>query len=105
MEGPDHILSSEPAEMASLVSMTREIPKILGEGVKRIEPNEYTTLNMQRKSLYASKNISKEEAFSVDNIAIKGPGGGLLPKYLDIVIGKKANKFIEADHPITWGDF
>jgi N,N'-diacetyllegionaminate synthase len=105
MEGPDHILSSEPAEMASLVSMAREIPKILGEGVKRIEPNEYNTLNTQRKSLYASKNILKEEVFSVENIAIKGPGGGLLPRYLDIVIGKKANKFIEADHPITWGDF
>jgi len=35
-------------------------------------------------------------------IAIKGPGGGLLPRYIDIVVGRVAKSDIEADLPITW---
>ena len=35
-------------------------------------------------------------------ITIKGPGGGLLPKYYDIVIGRVANEDIEEDTPINW---
>lgn len=102
MEGPDHILSSEPDEIAKLVEMAKKIPAILGDGVKNIKPNEYETLNTQRKSLYAACNIMQGQIITSDMIAIKGPGGGLLPKYLDIVVGRVAKNDIEEDYPITW---
>jgi sialic acid synthase SpsE/protoporphyrinogen oxidase len=102
LEGPDHILSSEPGEMAQLVAMSKKIPAIMGNGIKRIQPNEYDTLNMQRKSLYAECNIKKGTIIKPEMIAIKGPGGGLLPKYFDIVVGRTAKTDIEADYPITW---
>jgi len=102
MEGPDHILSSEPDELSELVEMSRKIPVILGDGVKRIQPNEYDTLNLQRKSLYAACNIKKGQAISRKMVAIKGPGGGILPKFLDVVVGRRANADIEMDYPLTW---
>ncbi len=102
LEGPDHILSSEPREFTELVAMSKVIPQMLGDGQKRIQPSEYATLNTQRKSLYAAVDIDKGEIISRDKIAIKGPGGGLLPKYLDIVVGRTARARIESDHPITW---
>ncbi len=104
LEGPDHILSSEPDEFRDLVKIARKIPAILGDGIKRIQPNEYDTINMQRKSLYACVDIGKGQVITRDMISIKGPGGGLLPRYFDIVLGRAANKDIEADHPITWDD-
>jgi len=102
MEGPDHILSSEPDEFRELVSISKRIPSILGNGIKRIQPNEYDTLNMQRKSLYAACLIKKGEVVTKEMIDIKGPGGGLLPKYMNIVVGRKARADIEQDYPITW---
>ncbi|MDO8505529.1 MAG: FAD-dependent oxidoreductase [bacterium] len=102
LEGPDHILSSEPHEFAQLIEMTKRIPQLLGNGIKIIQPNEYATLNMQRKSLYAAKDIEKGQIITEDAIAIKGPGGGLLPKYFDIVVGRIARERIEEDFPITW---
>jgi sialic acid synthase SpsE len=102
MEGPDHILSSEPNEMATLNEMAIRIPSILGDGIKRIQPNEFITLNSQRKCLYASKDIEIGEVLTLNKISVKGPGGGILPKYIDIVIGRKATKFIESDTPLTW---
>jgi len=104
MEGPDHILSSEPSEMAELVDISKRIPVILGNGVKRIQPNEYITLNSQRKSIYAKDTINEGELITEDMLTVKGPGGGLLPKYLDIVIGRKAQVTIEGDHPVSWKD-
>ena len=102
MEGPDHILSSEPDEMAALSEMSFRIQNILGDGIKVIKPNEYATLNSQRKCIYAANNIKKGEVISKDKIEIKGPGGGILPKYLDIIIGRSAVCDIESDTPITW---
>jgi N-acetylneuraminate synthase len=61
-------------------------------------------VNSQRKSIYAKKNIKKDEKFTKDNLCIKGPAGGLLPKYIDVIIGKKSSKNIKADFPITWLD-
>ena len=101
-EGPDHILSSEPEEFSNLVQMSTLIPKIMGDGIKRIKPNEYDTLNTQRKSLYAAQEIIKGTVITREMLAIKGPGGGLLPKYLEIAIGRKATQNIEEDYPITW---
>ena len=102
MEGPDHILSSEPDEMAALSEMSFRIQNILGDGIKVIKPNEYATLNSQRKCIYAANKIKKGEVISKDKIEIKGPGGGILPKYLDIIIGRSAVCDIESDTPITW---
>ncbi len=102
MEGPDHILSSNFDEMQKLVKSSFQIPKILGNGIKKIQPNEYLTLNTQRKSLYARKNIKKGEVIKKDMLSIKGPGGGILPKYIDIVIGRKAKLKINKDNPIMW---
>ncbi|MCG3204421.1 MAG: hypothetical protein KCHDKBKB_01136 [Elusimicrobia bacterium] len=104
LEGPDHVFSSEPEEMKVLVRTAGQINQILGDGVKRIQPNEYDTINAQRKSLYAKVPIAKGQIIERDAIAIKGPGGGLQPVYLDIVAGRPARHAIEADFPITWED-
>jgi len=102
MQGPDHILSSEPDEMIQLVQLAKIMPKILGDGIKKIQPNEYVTLNAQRRSIYSKCFIKKDEIITEDKIIIKGPGGGLLPKYFDMVIGRTAKQDIEEDHPIKW---
>jgi len=105
MEGPDHILSSDPDEMAELVRLGHLVPAILGSGEKNIVESEIETISRQKKSLYAKVDIRKGEKLFADKITIKGPGGGILPKYLDVVIGRIAKVDIEADHPIFWDSF
>lgn len=122
MEGPDHILSSNKNEMSELVKYKKffdtwtlwknknfknqkiqeSVELLLGNGVKKIQPNEYITINSQKKSLYAKKKIKRGELFTKNNISIKGPVAGLMPKYYDIIIGRAAKKSIEVDYPITW---
>ena len=124
MEGPDHILSSEKNEMIELVKskkyfskwnnwlkknnlnkkINQNIKLILGDGIKKIQPNEYITINSQKKSLYAKKKIKKGQIFSKNNVCIKGPVVGLMPKYYEIILNKKSLNNIEKDQPITWDD-
>ena len=101
-EGPDHILSSEPEEFKQLMNIAKNTNSILGDGQKKIQPSEYVVINSQRKSIYASKRIKKGEKLSNKNLCIKGPGGGVLPKYLDLIIGKKTKKEIPQDYPVEW---
>lgn len=104
MEGPDHILSSEPKEMRELVRCAHLMDRILGDGVKKIQPCEYDTINVQRKSLYARVDIREGEIITLDKLTIKGPGGGLQPRYLEVLVGRTARRDIRRDHPITWKD-
>lgn len=101
-EGPDHILSSEPDEMEKLVNIANLSNIIIGDGQKKIQPSEYLVINTQRKCLYAKKFIKKGDFLSKKNITIKGPAGGILPKHLSIVEGKRAKENIGIDEPITW---
>ena len=102
LEGPDHILSSEPEEMSKISRLAGNLTEIFGDGQKKIQPSEYLVINSQRKCLYASRDIKKGEILNKKNITIKGPAGGILPKYLDIVLGKKTKHSLKSDEPITW---
>ena len=104
MEGPDHILSSDPEEMKELVRLSNIIPVIKGSPEKVIVGSERETINRFKKCLYAVVDIPKGKKITGKMIAIKGPGGGILPKYMDIVTGKTATQDIRADHPIRWED-
>ena len=102
--GPDHIFSSEPEELKKLIDIARNVNSILGNGQKIIQPSEYVVINSQRKSIYAAKDIKTSEKLSRYNICIKGPGGGILPKYYELLLTRKAKNNISQDHPIKWDD-
>ena len=102
MEGPDHILSSEPKEMKDLVELSKKIRVIMGDGIKKIQNGEYFNINLQRKCLYVNKDLTKGTVITKDNLIIKGPGGGILPKYIDLIVGRKLTEDILNDYPLTW---
>lgn len=101
-EGSDHILSSDPQEMKQLVTDRSIIFSALGTGVKKPSAAEYETINRQRKGIFARDDIKAGEKLTLDNITIKGPGHGLLPKYLKLILDKKVSQDIEKDEPVTW---
>ena len=104
MEGPDHILSSDPDEMKELVRVSRLTSLIKGSPEKVILGSERETVDRFKKCLYAAVDIPAGKKITERMIVIKGPGGGILPKYMDIVVGKRAHHAIKKDHPIEWNN-
>ena len=84
------------------MNFSRSSNQIIGDGNKVIQPSEYEMINSQRKSIYAKVNILKGQKLSNKNICIKGPAGGIMPKFTDIILGKRIKKSIDKDMPITW---
>ena len=104
LEGPDHVLSMDPEGLRTLTKERNVIMTALGDGIKRIMPSEYLQINNQRKSIFSNRDITKGEKIGIDDVVIKGPGHGIMPKYVDLVVNTIAKSNIKKDQPITWND-
>lgn len=100
MEGPDHIASTEPDELKSMVDQIRNIERALGDGVKQATASEKKIKGVITKRIVASRNIEAGEVFSDKNICVKRSGDGELASCWHEIIGRKASKAYEADEGI-----
>ncbi|MCB2186165.1 MAG: N-acetylneuraminate synthase family protein [Deltaproteobacteria bacterium] len=101
-EGPDHMLSADPAEMTALVQGVRTVEAALGDGVKRPAAQESSTRRHNRKGLVTVAAIPQGTVITGEMVAIKRPGLGILPKYLPQVVGRVARRDLAAEEPVTW---
>lgn len=104
LEGPDHSFSIDPDGLKNLILQIRSIEQMHGNGIKTPQQSELSNKQAIRKSITAKKDIEKDENFSQNNLSIKRPSGGIEPKYWDIVLDRKSNKFIKKDTLIHWND-
>jgi len=104
MEGPDHRASLEPPEFASLVRAVRNVEAGLGDGIKKPAPSEIPTRVIARRSIVARWDIDKNKRLSPDCLAVKRPGSGIPPEFIDMLVGMKTKRVIGADEMISWQD-
>lgn len=102
MKGPDHIFSLEPDSLKIMTEQANATYMALGTGIKAISASEYRTIQRLRRTVFARIDIPVGTTITLEMLAIKSPGIGILPKYLDLIIGRQARIRIDADHPITW---
>ena len=100
--GPDHKASLEPKEFQEMVEKIREIEIILGSKEKKPTKSERKIMKIARKSIVANKYIFKRSRITKDMLAIKRPGTGIEPKYLNKLIGKFTKDEIKKDEVLTW---
>lgn len=104
MKGPDHPFAIEPDELKEMVRQIREVESALGNGKKLgPKPDEMENYKIGRRSIHAKVNILKGTKITKDMLIIKRPGLGIKPKFINQVIGRKAQRDIEADEWIMWG--
>lgn len=112
MQGPDHKASMNPEELKKLVDSIKNHryedlkfdEEILGSDKKIPNKSEKEIMTIIRKSIVTIKDIKKGEKLNHENISIKRPGTGILPKRFDELIGKKATVDILKDKIIKGGD-
>lgn len=102
LKGPDHPFALEPEELKQMVRAIRELEESLGSLTKKMIPGEEEMARLGRRSIVANVDIAKGTKLTKDMLIIKRPGYGIKPKFLDIIIGREANRDIERDDIITW---
>jgi pseudaminic acid synthase len=103
-KGPDHPFALTMEGLKQMVDGIRAMESALGDGSKRLMPSEKQTVIIQRRGMYAVRDIKKGEKFTREMITYLRPAVGLRPPMIKKVVGKKAKKNIPAGHPIKAND-
>jgi len=101
-KGPDHAFALDPLGMKDLGQGVREVEKALGKFERVLSEKELKARNMARRSIIAAVDIAAGEPFSRKNLKIARPGHGIHPRYLDIIVNRKAKSNIEKESVLTW---
>lgn len=104
-DGPDHMLSATRDEMKILVDKIRLYEQMRGNGIKMPVGDEVKNRRNNRKSIVCVRNMKKGDIITNEDIDIKRPGFGILPKYKEMLIGKRVTRDIEEDTLVQWSDF
>jgi N-acetylneuraminate synthase len=100
LPGPDHRASLEPAELAAMVRAIRDVETALGTPLKAPAASERGNRVVARKSLVASRDIRKGEAFTTENLGSKRPGDGVSPARYWEWLGRIASRDYRRDEQV-----
>ena len=76
----------------------------MGSTRKEVQQEEGETVFVQRRCLYAKRDLKKGQVIAAEDVDVLRPALGIPPKFKDVVIGKAVNKDIPARDPLFWED-
>ena len=104
MKGPDHKVSLTPKKMKNFIEDVKLVESSIGKNKKVISPGLKKVRNVFLNSIVISKDITKGELISLDNITFKKPGIGILSNNYKKVLGCKVKKDLEKNHILKFKD-
>ena len=104
LPGPDHRASLEPDELKEMVRAIRDVEKALGNGIKRPTVEEEENKKVGRRSIVARVDIPEGTIIAEEMLDAKRPGAGISPKYIALLVRRKAVSTIKKDELIKWGN-
>jgi N-acetylneuraminate synthase len=99
--GPDAAFSLEPGELAGLVTATTAAAQAVGSTEWGIIDSEDESRRLKR-SLYIIRDCDAGEALSEENVRSIRPAGGLEPKHLDVILGRRLVGAVQRGTPLSW---
>lgn len=105
-EGPDHSFALDPVSWREMVDRTREVEYALGDGNKRVQPNEKETVIIQRRCLRAARDLVAGTILSRADIEPLRPAplDSIFPFELPNVIGRSLRHDIKQGDYFKWVD-
>jgi N-acetylneuraminate synthase/sialic acid synthase len=101
MRGSDHAFSLEPQGLRKMVRDLGRTRLALGAGIKRQYESEKAPIEKMSKKLVASRKLEAGCVLAVEDIALRSPGNGLAPAFLDRVVGRRLKTGLEPDGDLT----
>lgn len=99
--GPDAHFSIEPGELRRLIADVRIASLARGAVVYGPTDDERETLAF-RRSLFVVRDIAAGELLSSSNVRSIRPAGGLAPRHIDDLLGRRARCRLARGTPLTW---
>jgi N,N'-diacetyllegionaminate synthase len=104
LEGWDHAISADPAELRALVAGSREVRASLGSGVRTVSEAELEKRKVFRRRMVATRALRRGERLTDADVEFKRPGTGIQPDELPYVRGRALARDVQAEEELEWGD-
>ena len=104
MKGGDHSASLEPQGFTKMVRDIHHVESAMGKFEKEMQESEKSVFNKLAKSIVSKIDIENGSSITREILTTKGPGTGINPMKMELIIGKKVNKKISADTVINEDD-
>ena len=101
MKGTDHSFSLEPVGMKKMVRDLGRVQVALGDGRKKVYASEASPLLTMGKKLAAARDLPAGHVLTAGDVAVKSPGDGLPPYYLDQILGQALVRALRTEESIT----
>lgn len=105
LEGWDHAVSADPAEMKYLVSEGKNVQLSLGTTVRNVTSLQMEKRKVFRRRLVVTHSIPKGQRIAAEDVEFKRPGTGIAPDELPYVLGRMMTRDVEAEEELSWSDF
>jgi sialic acid synthase len=102
MRGTDHRFSLEPVGMKKMIRDLQRTRMALGDGRKKVYASEAGPVLKMGKKLVAARDLPEGHVLTPADLAIKSPGDGLAPHYLDQLLGQALTRDVRADETLTF---
>jgi N-acetylneuraminate synthase len=104
MEGWDHWISADPAELEVICREGKNIFEALGSSTRIVSEAEMAKRSKFRRRAVLTRDIKAGEVISLTDLDFKRPGTGIHPNEFSFVVGRKVNKDLEAEAELEWED-
>jgi N-acetylneuraminate synthase len=104
MEGWDHWISAEPAELQALVIQGRNVQSALGSTVRTVSEAEMLKRKAFRRRIVVKRSIKRGEKLKIEDVDFKRPGTGINPDEIKYILGRTLAKDVEEEHELEWAD-
>ena len=99
--GVDSEFSIEPHELTQLVIGAKEVVCSIGDSSSWRKVSESESLR-HRPSIYVTQKVSKGETVTLENVRTVRPSGGIEPKFLAMVLGRRFLCDSDLGTPLNW---
>lgn len=102
LPGHHHILSKEPKEFREYVTLVRNIEMSLGD--YDLLPSEGDKRERKKffRRLVANRDIQKDTTLTEQMLEGKRPAEGISPEHIEFFIGRRTQRNLNENEPITW---
>src|SRR5690554_3113869 len=104
MEGWDHAISADPAELEALTRETELVHRGLGSSVRRVSPAETAKREKFRRRIVLRETLPAGHVLELADLDFKRPGTGIDPDQYELVVGRPLLTALESDHELEWSD-
>jgi N,N'-diacetyllegionaminate synthase len=87
-----------------LVTNIRTVEEALGSTVKEPTKSELPVRELVRRSVTVDRDIKAGETIAAEDLVLMRPGNGILPKYIDQLVGKESIRDLSIGETLQWSD-